>query len=67
MSQKQSTERRHELRNNTEIVANQLTLHSEEIQALSGPELLMVNAAIDMEKETIISTSQNTSRDLNIV
>ncbi len=47
MSQKQSTERRHELRNNTEIVANQLTLQSEEIQALSESELLMVNAAND--------------------
>jgi hypothetical protein len=47
MSQKQSTEYRQELRNNTEIVANQLTLHSEAIQALSESELLMVNAAND--------------------
>ena len=47
MSQKQSTERRQELRNNTEITANRLSLRSEAIQELSGPELLMVNAAND--------------------
>lgn len=47
MSQKQSTERRQELRNNTEITASRLSLRSEAIQELSGPELLMVNAAND--------------------
>lgn len=47
MSQKQSTEYRQEVQKNTEVTANRLTLHSEEIQALSESELLMVNAAND--------------------
>lgn len=47
MRQKQSTEHRQEVQNNTEITANRLTLHSEEIQTLSESELLMVNAAND--------------------
>lgn len=66
MSQKQSTEHRQEVQNNTEITASRLTLQSEAIQALSGPELLTVNAAIEIGKETIINTSKGTSYDIDI-